>query len=144
MRRLATVVAILLQPLVALAVAIKHPLTPVCDLEAEGCVVSVGGLHGQRDCRTCAAHMELCMATPRVDADMQVRQIKGGGAVCCQEIGLHRRHLLMAHVGVCADVSDLVQRSGGESPRDRATRVECRFVESFDNLLRCSERAIDP
>ena len=81
MRRLATVVAILLQPLVALAVAIKHPLTPVCDLEAEGCVVSVGGLHGQRDCRTCAAHMELCMATPRVDADMQVRQIKGGACV---------------------------------------------------------------
>ena len=81
MRRLATLVAILLQPLVALAVAIKHPSPPVCDLEAEGCVVSVGGLHGQRDCRTCAAHMELCMATPRVDADMQVRQIKVGACV---------------------------------------------------------------
>ena len=43
----------------------------VCDLEAEGCVKN-GDL---KDCRTCAGHMELCMVTPHLDEQMQVRAV---------------------------------------------------------------------
>ena len=68
--------------LVALAVAIKHTSPPVCDLEAEGCVAAVGSLHSPKDdCRTCAAHMELCMVTPRIDDQMQVRVVLAGACV---------------------------------------------------------------
>ena len=91
MRGLATLVVVaiqatlvatgaVLQPLVALAVAIKHTSPPVCDLEAEGCIAT-GGLHGPKDCRTCAAHMEVCMVTPRIDEQMQVRVVLAGACV---------------------------------------------------------------
>ena len=92
MRGLATLVVVaiqatlvatgaVLQPLVAMAVAIKHTSPPVCDLEAEGCVVTGAGIQGLRDCRTCAAHMDLCMVTPRIDDQMQVRVVLAGACV---------------------------------------------------------------
>ena len=61
-----------LQPLAALAVAIKHT-SSVCDLEAEGCVAI--GSSDLQDCRTCVAHMELCMVVPQLDEKMQVKVV---------------------------------------------------------------------
>ena len=61
-----------LQPLAAQAVAFEHANSSTCDLEAEGCISTVGKSFLQ-DCRTCVAHMELCMVVPKLDEHSQVK-----------------------------------------------------------------------
>ena len=45
----------------------------VCDMEAEGCIMTEN--NAAEDCRTCVAHVSVCMTTPVLDEDQNVKVI---------------------------------------------------------------------
>lgn len=50
-----------------------------CDLEVQGCIDT--GNNAAQDCRTCAAHMELCIISPKVDENGVVQVVTADDCV---------------------------------------------------------------
>jgi hypothetical protein len=54
----------------------------VCDMEAEGCIKT--GNTASEDCRTCAAHVSVCMTTPLLDEEGNVEVVTLDS--CCDQV----------------------------------------------------------
>ena len=54
----------------------------VCDMEAEGCIKT--GNAASEDCRTCVAHVSVCMTTPQLDEEGNVKVVTLDS--CCDQI----------------------------------------------------------
>ena len=137
------------------------PTKNVCDMEAEGCIKT--GNSASEDCRTCVAHVSVCMTTPMLDdngnikvvtLDDCVEQIANQAKTCSTCNTPESKLAFKVRVGATVAASagaaaaantaaEAVNKAQAKDTADRAKGATAKADETAINATRAADKVWD-